>query len=55
LDASDLHRADEIFLTNARIGIWPVSVLDSRALGLNPTTRRLQEALEPSLENPYDP
>jgi 4-amino-4-deoxychorismate lyase len=52
LDANDLHRADEIFLTNARIGIWPVRVLDNRPLAPGATTRRLQEALEPLLENP---
>jgi len=55
LDANDLRRADEIFLTNARIGIWPVRVLDDRPLGPSPTTHRLQEALEPLLENPNDP
>jgi len=52
LDAKDLHRADEIFLTNARIGIWPVRVLDNRPLAPGATTRRLQAALEPLLENP---
>ena len=52
LDANDLHRADEIFLTNARIGIWPVRVLDNRPLAPGATTRRLQAALEPLLENP---
>jgi 4-amino-4-deoxychorismate lyase len=55
LDADDLRNADEIFLTNARIGIWPVRRLDNRALGPNPTTHRLREALEPLLENPCDP
>ena len=54
LDANDLRGADEVFLTNARIGIWPVRKLDNRALGPNPATRRLQEALEPLLENPPD-
>lgn len=55
LDADDLRGADEIFLTNARIGVWPVRLLDNRALGPNPITHRLQEALEPLLENPSDP
>jgi 4-amino-4-deoxychorismate lyase len=52
LDAEDLRSADEVFLTNARIGIWPVRALDDRPLGCGPTTRRVQEALEPLLENP---
>ena len=55
LDAADLRNADEIFLTNARVGIWPVRRLDNRTFGANPTTRRLREALEPLLENPCDP
>jgi 4-amino-4-deoxychorismate lyase len=32
LRAEDLHRADEVFLTNALIGAWPVMELDGRAL-----------------------
>lgn len=53
LDADDLRGASEIFLTNARVGIWPVRMLDERTLGPNPATRRLQEALEPLLEDPH--
>jgi 4-amino-4-deoxychorismate lyase len=52
LDDDDLSKADEIFLTNARIGIWPVSALDGRTLQPGPITRRLQEALRPLLESP---
>jgi len=48
----DLATADEVFLTNARIGIWPVSRLDDRALAVGPVTRRLQQALSPLLEIP---
>lgn len=51
LDAEDLRKADEVFLTNARIGIWPVRALDGRPLRPGPITRRLQEALQPLLEN----
>ena len=54
LDASDLDRADEIFLTNARIGIWPVRALGGRMLSPGPVTRRLQRALEPLLEGATD-
>lgn len=46
----DLEEADEIFLTNARIGIWPVRALGERALAPGPLTRRLQGLVEPLLE-----
>jgi 4-amino-4-deoxychorismate lyase len=52
LDAQDLQSADEIFLTNARIGIWPVRGLDGRSLDAGPVTRRLQSLLKPLLEEP---
>jgi 4-amino-4-deoxychorismate lyase len=52
LDANDLCGANEIFLTNARIGIWPVRALDGRTLNPGPITRRLQDALRPLLESP---
>ncbi len=44
----DLHEADEVFLTNSLIGIWPVRELDGRPLAgaPGPVTRRLQAALE---------
>jgi 4-amino-4-deoxychorismate lyase len=54
LDAGDLQKAGEVFLTNARMGIWPVRALDDRALQPGPITRRLQKALEPLLEEPRD-
>ncbi len=52
LRAEDLANAEEIFLTNARIGIWPVRALESQVLAPGPITRRLQKHLEPLLENP---
>jgi len=52
LRAEDLRRADEVFLTNARIGIWPVRVLDGRVLTPGPVTRRLQTLMAPQLEQP---
>lgn len=54
LEAADLDDAQEIFLTNARIGIWPVRALQSRVLSPGPVTRRLQEHLAPLLEDPRD-
>jgi 4-amino-4-deoxychorismate lyase len=54
LDATDVSAAEELFLTNARIGIWPVRALDGRSLPVGPVTRRLQVALAPLLEQPVD-
>jgi 4-amino-4-deoxychorismate lyase len=54
LRAPDLQSADEVFLTNARIGIWPVRTLDTRALIPGPVTRHLQAVLAPLLDEPAD-
>lgn len=51
---ADLAAAAEIFLTNARVGIWPVSRLQARVLAPGPVTRRLQNLLQPLLEEPAD-
>jgi 4-amino-4-deoxychorismate lyase len=50
LDAAAVAAAQEIFLTNARIGIWPVRKLDGRELAVGPVTRQLQQRLLPLLE-----
>ena len=54
LTAQDLEQAQEIFLTNARIGIWPVNALETRELAVGALTQRLQAAIEPMLEEPVD-
>jgi 4-amino-4-deoxychorismate lyase len=54
LSESDLNGVEEIFLTNARIGIWPVRALGSRVFTPGSVTRRLQALLTPMLENPVD-
>jgi 4-amino-4-deoxychorismate lyase len=54
LGVDDVHKAGELFLTNARIGLWPLRELDGRALQLGGTTRRLQQILTPLLEEPVD-
>jgi len=41
----DIMRANELFLTNSLIGVWPITELDGRALGVGPITRRLQATL----------
>ncbi len=43
LKASDLIAADELFLTNALIGVWPVRELDGHAYAVGPVTRRAQQ------------
>ena len=54
LRAQDLQAADEVFLTNARVGIWPVRTLDARELNPGPVTRHLQSVLAPLLDEPAD-
>jgi 4-amino-4-deoxychorismate lyase len=54
LGAGDLEKADELFLTSARMGVWPVRELDGRALQPGPVTRRIQQILAPLLEEPVD-
>jgi 4-amino-4-deoxychorismate lyase len=54
LSPADLAAAGEIFLTNARVGIWPVGRIGDRSLTPGPVTRRLQSLLQPLLEAPAD-
>jgi 4-amino-4-deoxychorismate lyase len=54
LGDADLAQAEEVFLTNARMGVWPVRELDGQALQPGPVTRRVQEILAPLLEEPVD-
>jgi len=41
----DIQQADEVFLTNCLIGIWPVAELDGIPFRVGPVTRKLQDAL----------
>ncbi|HUO68166.1 MAG TPA: aminodeoxychorismate lyase [Gammaproteobacteria bacterium] len=41
----DLTDADELFVTNALIGIWPVARLDERVFARGPATVRLMQRL----------
>lgn len=47
----ELRQADEIFMTNSLIGIWPVARLDRRPLAVGPVTRRLMAALRDDLRH----
>ena len=42
LDLDDLQRADEVFITNAVIGLWPVKRLQDTVLPVGPKTKALQ-------------
>ena len=46
LEAADLQAADEVFLCNSLIGIWPVIAVDDRTYRKGPVTTRLQQLLE---------
>jgi 4-amino-4-deoxychorismate lyase len=54
LRQQDLQGAEEVFLTNALMGIRPVRGLDARELTPGPITRHLQSMLEPLLIEPAD-
>lgn len=42
----ELLRADEVFLTNALVGLWPVNRIEDRNVVPGPVTRRLLAAIE---------
>lgn len=41
----DILQADEVFLTNSLIGLWPVRQLESKAYPLGRVTQRIREAI----------
>lgn len=45
LKREDLVNADELFLTNSLIGVWPVRRLEAQDYAVGPITRRIQEAV----------
>jgi len=46
LELDDLYAAQELFLCNTLMGIWPVRQLEGQHFNVGPVTRRLSEALE---------
>lgn len=42
----DVWQAEEVFLTNALVGLWPVRRFENSAYPIGPVTRRLQDLLE---------
>lgn len=51
LDMEDLQTADEIFLCNSLIGIWPVIVVDGRPFCKGEITIRMQQLLQTGEDN----
>ena len=45
LTLAEIANADELFMTNALFGIWPVASFDNRTLARGPVTRRLMQHL----------
>ncbi len=45
ISVEELGEAEEIFLTNSQIGLWPVRALDDAVYHLGPVTRRLMRGL----------
>ncbi len=45
LKQEDILDADEMFLTNSLIGVWPVRRIEAREYSVGPITRRIQEAV----------
>lgn len=45
LKREDILDADEMFLTNSLIGVWPVRRIEAREYPAGPITRRIQEAM----------
>jgi 4-amino-4-deoxychorismate lyase len=51
LDMDDLRNADEVFLCNSLIGIWPVIAVDGRAYRKGEITMRMQRLLQAGEDN----
>jgi len=45
LNLRDLNAADELFLSNSLVGVWPVRELAGRAFKVGPVARRLRQEL----------
>jgi len=41
LTLGQILEADELFMTNALFGVWPIAAIDSQRFAVGPTTRRL--------------
>lgn len=50
LTQNDVMSADEVFVSNSLIGLWPVVQLDSARFSIGKMTRRLQQLLDEEYE-----
>jgi 4-amino-4-deoxychorismate lyase len=46
VEAREIFEANQVFLTNVRIGVQPVAALDGRKLAIGSLTQRLQDLIE---------
>jgi 4-amino-4-deoxychorismate lyase len=46
LTRAQVQDAEEIFLTNSVIGLWPVTKLETREYSIGPITRKIRQALQ---------
>jgi len=46
----DVRSADELFLSNSLIGLWPIRVFEDRRLPPGPLTERIQTRLDRTLD-----
>lgn len=46
IELDDLYAAEEVFLTNSLIGIWPVTRLQNQQWQIGPLTRQLQSLIQ---------
>jgi len=42
---AQVQRADELFMTNALIGVWPVALLGAQRFAVGPVAKRLMAHL----------
>jgi len=50
LTVSDIENADEAFVTNSIIGLWPIAGVEGKFLPVGPVTRKLREWLNQAIE-----
>ncbi len=49
LKREDILDADEVFLTNSLIGVWPVQRLEAREYAVGRITRQIQDAIHDAI------
>lgn len=49
MNLEDLYSADEVFVTNSVIGVWPVKQIDQQQFNVGPITTMLQQCVLPHI------